>query len=168
MLDLPWQAQVPISADALRMRTRRLCERKSSGKCQVPDAINQDYYAGGEKREILEIALLQCLARHGCERKVYKKVRAAWLASVFTCTYIYIYLLYIYNLLYMDIFEPQGLVKSTPFCLLTPTMSCLLRVNSWQRSQSSRSKWPLVKTRFTAVGWRKREWGNPLTLVVPP
>ncbi|CAK9013862.1 Uncharacterized protein SCF082_LOCUS12105 [Durusdinium trenchii] len=43
------------------MRARRLCEKKASGKCGVPENINADYVNGGESREILEMALLQCL-----------------------------------------------------------------------------------------------------------
>ncbi|CAL1155198.1 unnamed protein product [Cladocopium goreaui] len=31
------------------------------GRCGVPDAIHNDYVEGGEKREILEMSLLQCL-----------------------------------------------------------------------------------------------------------
>ncbi|CAK9078759.1 unnamed protein product [Durusdinium trenchii] len=53
--------RVPITHDALRMRARRLCEKKASGKCGVPENINADYVNGGESREILEMALLQCL-----------------------------------------------------------------------------------------------------------
>ena len=68
--------QVPITHDALRMRTRRLCEKKTSGRCGVPDAIHNDYVEGGEKREILEMSLLQCLAQYGLDRKWYKRVHA--------------------------------------------------------------------------------------------
>eukprot|EP00435_Cladocopium_sp_Y103_P020384 s1279_g5.t1 len=64
---------VPITHDALRMRTRRLCEKKNSGRCGVPDAIHNDYVEGGEKREILEMSLLQCLATYGLDRKWYKR-----------------------------------------------------------------------------------------------
>ena len=71
--------QVPITHDALRMRTRRLCEKKNSGRCGVPDAIHNDYVEGGEKREILEMSLLQCLATHGLDRKWYKRVKVVWL-----------------------------------------------------------------------------------------
>ena len=71
--------EVPITHDALRMRARRLCEKKASGTCGVPENINADYVNGGESREILEMALLQCLAVHGCDRTKYKKVKVSWL-----------------------------------------------------------------------------------------
>ena len=57
------------------MRARRLCERKSKGKLHIPEDIHQEYVDGGEKREILELALLQCIAKYGPDRKHYKKIR---------------------------------------------------------------------------------------------
>ena len=72
-------AQVPLTHDALRMRTRRLCERKGSGRCSVPDSIHEDYFAGGSKRELLEMALLDAVAKFGVERGAYKKVKEAWI-----------------------------------------------------------------------------------------
>ena len=61
------------------MRARRLCERKNSGRCQVPDGIHADYFAGGEKREVLEMALLEAIAKYGVDRKAYKKVKVFWI-----------------------------------------------------------------------------------------
>lgn len=67
--------QVKISADALRMRCRRLCETKPSGKCAVTAEIAQQFRAGGECREILEMALLEAIGKHGLSRSVYKRVK---------------------------------------------------------------------------------------------
>ena len=69
-------SKVMISPDALRMRCRRLCERKVSGKCHVTPEIREDYINGGESREIVELALLDAIAKYGVQRKVYKKVKA--------------------------------------------------------------------------------------------
>ena len=67
--------EVEISPDALRMRVRRLCEKKVSGRCNVTPEIREDYLAGGEAREIIELALLEALAKHGVQRSSYKKVK---------------------------------------------------------------------------------------------
>ena len=56
-----------------------MCERKSSGKLQVPEAIHSDFVSGGDSREILEMALLECLSSYGCSRKAYKKVKVTLL-----------------------------------------------------------------------------------------
>ena len=80
-------AKVNISADALRMRCRRLCEMKPSGKCAVNETTASQYRGGGEGRELLEMALLEALARHGTSRKSYKKIKARK-----PCIYIYIYI----------------------------------------------------------------------------
>ncbi|CAL1138088.1 unnamed protein product [Cladocopium goreaui] len=72
---------VSISPDALRMRTRRLCERKPSGKCYVDEKIAEDFKRGGESREILEMALLESLGRFGTKRCHYKKIKADFLAK---------------------------------------------------------------------------------------
>ena len=58
------------------MRCRRLCERKASGKCAVDEATREEYKNGGESREILEMALLECIANHGVDRAAYKKIKA--------------------------------------------------------------------------------------------
>lgn len=68
--------KVPISADALRMRCRRLCERKNSGRANVSEDIQADYKAGGERREVVEMALLEAIAKHGTGRNVYHRVKA--------------------------------------------------------------------------------------------
>lgn len=58
------------------MRCRRLCERKPSGKQHVDAAIADQYREGGERREVLEMALLECIARFGLDRCAYKKIKA--------------------------------------------------------------------------------------------
>ena len=64
-----------LGADALRMRLRRLTETKTSGKRWVDDKTQQDYKAGGERRQWLEIALLESLKKHGTGREAHGKVR---------------------------------------------------------------------------------------------
>ena len=52
-------SKVAISADALRMRARRMCEVKPSGRSHVDAEIVSEYKSGGSKREVLEMALLE-------------------------------------------------------------------------------------------------------------
>ena len=70
------ESKVNISADALRMRCRRLCEQKPSGKCPVDASIVEEYQKGGEAREVLEMALLESIAKHGLGRSSYKRIKA--------------------------------------------------------------------------------------------
>lgn len=65
-----------MSADALRMRCRRLCERKPSGKYNIDAKVSEQYREGGSSREVLEMALLECIAKHGVIRSAYKKIKA--------------------------------------------------------------------------------------------
>ena len=65
-----------ISADALRMRLRRLCSIKKGEKCLVDETTRSDYLAGGERREWLELALLESVKKHGVDRAQYKSVKA--------------------------------------------------------------------------------------------
>lgn len=69
------QTQV-ISPDALRMRLRRLCSVRKSGKCVVGEELRRDYEENGERREWLEIALLEAIKKHGTSRGVYNQVKA--------------------------------------------------------------------------------------------
>lgn len=62
------------------MRTRRLCEKKPSGRLHVPPDVCEDFKEGGERREMLQMALLECLADLGTSRANYKKVKA-WFFS---------------------------------------------------------------------------------------
>ncbi len=65
-----------LGADALRMRLRRLCERKASGKSHVDTATFEDYKASGARREALEIALCEAIQKHGSHKSSYNKVKA--------------------------------------------------------------------------------------------
>lgn len=66
-----------ISHDALRMRLRRMCETKASGKSHVDAATREQYKNGGEDREWLEIALVETLQKVGVDNKHHKKIRVA-------------------------------------------------------------------------------------------
>ncbi|CAE7913591.1 unnamed protein product, partial [Symbiodinium necroappetens] len=70
-----------ISRDALRMRLKRLCETKKSGKKWVSDEVAADYAAGGEKRETLEISLLEVLRDLPGDAKP-DRMRAAFTSKV--------------------------------------------------------------------------------------
>ena len=66
------------------MHLRRLTETKTSGKMWVDQKTQDDYKAGGERRELLEIALLECLEKHGTGREHYTKVKAlAWESFIY-------------------------------------------------------------------------------------
>ena len=57
-----------MSHDALRMRLKRLCERKQrSNKCHVDEATHEQYVRGGPGREWLEMALLESLQKVGAD-----------------------------------------------------------------------------------------------------
>lgn len=49
------------------MRLRRLCERKKTGRLNVSEASHNDYVAAGERREVLELALLETLDKVGLD-----------------------------------------------------------------------------------------------------
>ena len=98
-------SKVKISADALRMRCRRLCERKPSGKFNIDASTAEQYKEGGPSREMLEMALLECISKHGVQRSSYKKIKARgafiWMLNYivplydFHCNhYIFIYIVY--------------------------------------------------------------------------
>ena len=61
------------------MRLRRLCEVKPSGKSHVDDDIRKEYQMGGDKREILEIALVEALKKWGTSKSksIFNKVKAS-------------------------------------------------------------------------------------------
>ena len=67
--------EVPITTEALRMRTRRMCEVKPTGKCAVDQETIEAYKAGGERREQLEMALLESISKYGVGRDAYKRVK---------------------------------------------------------------------------------------------
>lgn len=65
-----------MSQDALRMRLRRLCEKKPrTQKCHVDDRTHDQWIKGGEDREWLEIALVEALQKVGPERTAHKKLK---------------------------------------------------------------------------------------------
>lgn len=63
-----------LGHDALRMRLRRLTQVKPSGKCYVDEQTRADY-TNMERREWLEVALLESIRKHGSDRRFFKKVR---------------------------------------------------------------------------------------------
>ena len=81
------------------MRLRRLCEVKPTGKSHVGEDIRKEYLAGGDKREILEIALVESLKKWGTSKAVFNKVKASslklcecfLLCSLYRCLYTSIY-----------------------------------------------------------------------------
>ena len=98
-----------LGADALRMRLRRLTETKSTGKTWVDEKTQADYKAGGERREWLEIALLEALKKHGTGRDAYKRVKVCTWGSAKNCigfSRLFIHL-YIYKYSYI--------LKDSPF-----------------------------------------------------
>ena len=57
-----------IGKDALRMRLRRLCEKKKTGRNELLHiSSHEDYIAGGSRRELLELALLETLEKVGLD-----------------------------------------------------------------------------------------------------
>ena len=66
-------AQV-LGHDALRMRLRRLVEVKPNGKCHCDQQTREDYQ-NPERREWLEMALLQSIKKFGTNRSVFTKIR---------------------------------------------------------------------------------------------
>ena len=77
LLEFPNGAKV-MTHDALRMRLRRLCEKKQkSGKCHVDASTADQYHRGGEEREWLEIALIEAICKVGTVSKSHKKLRVS-------------------------------------------------------------------------------------------
>ena len=74
-------AQV-IGRDALRMRLRRLCEQKKGGKLHVKQAIHEDWKAAGERRELLELALLETIEKLGLEKASQSAVKSEFQSRV--------------------------------------------------------------------------------------
>ncbi|CAE7292386.1 unnamed protein product [Symbiodinium sp. CCMP2592] len=70
-----------ISHDALRMRLKRLCEKKKSGKAWVSEELTADWKSGGSSREALEIALLETIKELGADAP-HQKMRAAFVCKV--------------------------------------------------------------------------------------
>ena len=55
-----------------------MCERKSSGKSHVDGSVQEQYKQGGEGREQLEMAMLECIAKHGVSRHSFKRIKVGW------------------------------------------------------------------------------------------
>ena len=69
------------------MRLTRLCQKRKGGKCHVDDATHEEWAAGGEKKEWLELALLEVLKDVGTDSSpsVFKVVKAAMYSSTGYC-----------------------------------------------------------------------------------
>ncbi|CAK9035409.1 unnamed protein product [Durusdinium trenchii] len=63
------------------MRLRRLVEVKPSGKCHVDDTVRADYN-NPERREWLELALVDAIRKYGPDRVHFKKIRAEFLTRI--------------------------------------------------------------------------------------
>lgn len=86
-----------LGHDALRMRLRRLVEVKPNGKCHV-DQQTREEYQNPERREWLEMALLQSIKKHGTSRTAFTKIRVGGCPKDdLMLIYIYKYFLYIAN-----------------------------------------------------------------------
>ena len=63
------------------MRLKRLCQNRGKEgkfKCHVEQKVHDEYVSGGEKREMLEIALVEAIKQVGPEAgpAAFKKVKA--------------------------------------------------------------------------------------------
>ena len=65
-----------MSRDALRMRLKRICEKKKTGKMWISQEIHDEYVKGGTCGEQLELALLETIQALGENDKKPDKVRA--------------------------------------------------------------------------------------------
>ncbi|CAK9111943.1 Uncharacterized protein SCF082_LOCUS51918 [Durusdinium trenchii] len=63
------------------MRLRRLVEVKPSGKTYVDQTVRDDYNSV-QRREWLEMALVDSIRKHGTDRKNFKKVLAEFVTRV--------------------------------------------------------------------------------------
>ena len=130
-------SKVRITTDALRMRCRRLCEKKPSGKLQVEQDIVDRYKAGGTDREELEMALLESISKWGLDRSNYKKIKAQH-SSV-----------YIYSKSTMG--KPWYVfpIHSWAFCI---------RLTLWCDANGWGNGWKTKSRRCTASGIQKMLW----------
>ena len=156
------------------MRTRRLCERKPSGKLHVDASIEKQYKEGGEAREVLEMALLECLAKHGVKRSSYKRIKAS---SVVGISHAYMNINIIYkSYIYLIIYQVDAIyfgvivfvihsfhhgISSTSHPTQIEPADC--RQTSWQSAASSGSALKAVKPKSRGSGWPKRTWGRPIS-----
>ena len=104
MYQFPCQVMTP---DALRMRLTRLCQKRKKNACHVDEATHKEWKEGGERREWLELALLEVLKHAGTDNGPghFKKVKAgvfrsqghasvssAWRPPIYMSYYIYKYI----------------------------------------------------------------------------
>lgn len=67
---VPDQRPAPVTEGAKLNRLRRLCERKPSGRCLVPDSVHEKWRTGGkEEREALIEELERCNWSKDCFHK---------------------------------------------------------------------------------------------------
>ena len=128
-----WKSKVNITADALRMRCRRLCERKPSGKYNINQSVSEQYKEGGPAREMLEMALLECIGKHGLQRAAYKKIKAD-------------------NCMLLMIYHRCLICDPSTYCIN------LARQSSPPNAASSKSAWSHVSQRNLASGTQNRQW----------
>ena len=153
-----------MSADALRMRCRRLCERKPSGKYNVDAEVAKQHKEGGATRECLEMALLEAIARHGTDRRQYKRIKAhcgfAWwnhLQYMHAIVNIYSDIV---NIFKKSIYNHVVTIFPDSHILSPQCLSLLRRPNSWQRSAWSRRGCNQENRKPWASGWQRMLCGK--------
>ena len=144
--------------DALRMRCRRLCEKKGTGKSHVDSSVSEIYKNGGPGREVLEMALLECLAKYGTGRQNYKKIKAiqrhqsTYIGPIYSplhggsITILYYISIYIYKIARW----------STRW--FDTLYHCSLRQSSSPSASMFVREWKAVSQNSQAFGWQKRPW----------
>ena len=65
MCCMPWLISKVLTWDALRMRLTRLCQKRKGGACHVDEQTHKEWQAGGERKEWLELALVEVLKEVG-------------------------------------------------------------------------------------------------------
>lgn len=136
-----------LSHGAIRMRLRRMCEMKQSGKSHVPQEVSEDYKKGGEEREWLEIALLESIKKVGTDRKFFKQVKAGS-----NC------LIYMHNAQFRCL--SNHLYTNVPGCLYINVHSdrSIDRPSSKCEWRSSKRECCRRKRKFMGNGIPKKSW----------
>ena len=127
------------------MRLRRFCSLKKGDKCIVDEQTRADYLNGGEKREWLEIALLEAVKKYGVGRDVYKQVKAGLYLCAFVCM----------------------------ICPCTPlpvqgeflTRIVVVRQRMLEKSQEIRGKW-MTEERIKSCGSYTGSFGSNLSILI--
>ena len=67
------------------MRLTRLCQKRSKGACHVDEATHQEWLKGGERKEWLELALLEVLKDVGTDStpSLFKQVKVRFQANAY-------------------------------------------------------------------------------------